>query len=311
MELHRIFGDTKIYPLPYERPSANIITEDDVSDQSSNVHSLYDAAEDNKKKANAFKIAREREELREKIMKEVMDKVLPDIEAYKFDDDASKKKKVDRFETITKILKYFACIELDLHDAVLSANIYHVRNSVRKITQGENPQPHLLNQFDQHGCTPLSYAVKINQSAVALFLLESGASPDYIDEGSGRTPIYYSVLNKNLEISNYLIAAGADANIVDFQCISPLMVAAAQNDVGHCQLLCKANGETDLQDEHGWTALHHAAMANAPDAIFFLLEEGINRDLRDVNKRKAIHIAKFKKHGECEYLLNSKPRKIV
>lgn len=307
--------DSKILPLEYEKPHIDGFV-DNRSEISSSVNSLPHEEESDdeidykRASTKSSRFLRQRDELRESIINDVFEKIMPDIKGYKFDDDAAKKQKV-RYERFTKLLKYFACIELDLHDAVLSGNLYHVRKSVRKITQGTHPQPELLNQFDQTGCTPLSLATKINHGSIVLFLLESGASPDYIDEGTGRTPLFYSILNKNYEISNFLLSAGANADTVDFQCISPLMIAAAQNDVQHCTTLCQCNVDLDVQDEHGWTALHHAAANNAPDAIFFLLEEGANRDFRDRNKRKAVHIAKFKKHGECEYQLNSKPRTIV
>lgn len=314
-----LFGyDAKIHPLEYGKPELDGY-DDNMSVVSSTLNSVHADEEsdedDNKYKysTKSSRIMRQRDQLRETVIKDVLDKILPDIEAYKFDDEETMKKKGNqRFKTCTKILKYFACIELDLHDAVLSANIHHVRSSVKKITQGANPQPELLNQFDQNGCTALSLAVKINQPAIVLFLLENGAAVDYIDASTGRTPLFYSVLNKNYEITSYLLASGSNPNTVDFQCISPLMIAANKNDVKHCKMLCaKGTVDIDLQDTHGWSALHHATLGNAPDTVFYLLEEGIDRDLRDQNKRKAIHIAKFKNHGECEFLLSSKARKLM
>ncbi len=70
-------------------------------------------------------------------------------------------------------------------------------------------------------------------------LIEHKALTDIVDEKTGRTPLMYSVINKNLEISHKLLKHGSTPNMSDFQCITPLMLAASQSDLKHCKVkLC-------------------------------------------------------------------------
>ena len=61
-----------------------------------------------------------------------------------------------------------------------------------------------------------------------------------------------------------------------------------------------------ILDENGWSAVHYCASTNASKALLFLLaEEGADKHLKDMNKRKAVDIAKFLEYGECIAILSS------
>jgi ankyrin repeat protein len=137
-------------------------------------------------------------------------------------------------------------------------------------------------------------------------LLDGNALPDIGDEFTGRTPLMYAVLNRNIEMVKSLVIASASVGMCDFQCITPLMLACSKGDLTCVKIFCNKFADVDDQDENGWTALHYCCQANAPKVIRYLIyEEGANRHLKDHRKRKPIDFAKFLDHGECVALLAS------
>lgn len=92
------------------------------------------------------------------------------------------------------------------------------------------------------GRTPLSLAVKIKHFEMVDLLLEHKALPEIIDETTGRTPLMFSVLLKTIKITTLLIKNGASVNFPDFKFMTALMIAAANKDIAHVQLLCKHLG---------------------------------------------------------------------
>lgn len=250
----------------------------------------------------AAKFGKNKDELRERIMQEVVDKILPDIGNYNdsgYVPPPKEKKKRKYRDNMIRFLKFVGCLTLELHDAVLTGSERQVRLALHKLYDEKDPHPELINQYNQNGLTALSIATKINNADIVGILLENNAVPDYIDEATGRTPIFYSVLNGNHRVTKMFLSCNASVNMVDFQCMSPLMIAASKNDILHVRMLLAVGAEIDLQDDQGWTALHHAAANNAPEVILALLNEGADKRIRDLNHRRPVNLAKFKNFGNC------------
>ena len=78
----------------------------------------------------------------------------------------------------------------------------------------------------------------------------------------------------NMIVADALITNNCDVNCVDWNGITPLMVAAHQ---GHEELVKKlifANAKVEMQDSDGLTALHHAASQNRIQCGILLVEGG-------------------------------------
>jgi ankyrin repeat protein len=118
-------------------------------------------------------------------------------------------------------------------------------------------------------------------------------------------------MNGTHSITRALMNHGASNSMPDFNCITPLMLACANNDVVHCKILCSKIIEIDAQDENGWTALHYCAFANAAKCTTFLINEGANRNIKDGNNRKPLHVARFKQSGDVEALLEDMKSKLA
>eukprot|EP01039_Chlorochromonas_danica_P001790 gene1791-1956_t len=294
----------------YESDESSELFENDNEDDLS---SLGTTSKRSRKKAKPIvsKLIQQRNEIRAKAVKEVMEKVMPDLGQYDIDGMTNIRKESDAGAMFIAWLKFLGCLDMDIHDAVLSGTLYKVRGSIQKYVLGPEGNPNLINQYNENGYTPLSLAVKIDNEEIVECLLDHHAEPDIIDESSGRTPLFFSVQVGNHSITKLLLRHHASVNMPDFKCITPLMIAASLNDVKHCEILCTKFAELDIQDENGWTALHYGAMTNAVAAVRFLVEQGANKNLRDRNKRKPLHLAKFKNFGECIAVLASTTKVLV
>ena len=147
-------------------------------------------------------------------------------------------------------------------------------------------------------------AVKINRYDIVDHLLVHGKPVvDLVDTKNGMSPLLYAIKNKNLEIVQMLLSRGASVKLCDFKCMTALMAACAGGDSNMpiiSILVEQYNADVDVQDENGWTALHYAVYANAPEIISFLLNTwGANRNIRDYKRTKPIQLALIKKYGQC------------
>lgn len=191
-----------------------------------------------KSKPVVSKLIQQRNEIRAKAVKEVMEKVMPDLGQYDIDGTTNIRKENNSGAVLIAWLKFLGCLDMDIHDAVLSGAVYKVRRSIEKYIIGPEGNPNLINQYNENGYTPLSLAVKIDNEEIVECLLDHHAEPDIIDESSGRTPLFFSVQIGNHSITNLLLRHRASVNMPDFKCITPLMIAASLNDVKHCDILC-------------------------------------------------------------------------
>lgn len=302
----------KVLPVGESKPDdENGIKDydDDDSQASSSLNSKLDEEEEELRrsrklldKKSAF--LRQKAELKDKILSEVMAAVMPDIGAY--DIDGMVRGRVEKKKgMVSRSLQILGLLDLELHEAVMTGSLFHVQRSIRRIMTGKHPNPLMINQYDEKGNTPLALAVKTRNVNLVNELLSKNALVDIGDEGNGRTPLIYSVLQGTHEITKLLLNFGATVDLSDFQCITPLMIAASQDDLLHCRMLCAKLAEVDSVDENGWTPLHYGAFGNALECCHFILTEGADRHKKDMNKRKPIDIAKFKNHGEIVALLST------
>ncbi len=64
----------------------------------------------------------------------------------------------------------------------------------------------------------------------------------------------------HLEATKLLLEEGANIDAVTgIELYTPMMMASGKNKPEMVRLLLEHNGNTNLKDKHGWTALHHAA----------------------------------------------------
>lgn len=116
-------------------------------------------------------------------------------------------------------------------------------------TQPLNP----TRELDPNARTPLMYAATGMDTPPYLgskLLIRRGAKLETKDK-SGRTALYWAVLERNLPYVQFLIRMKADVNTVDEYGWSPLFRAVTRNDVLMAQTLMRAGALTRIVTENG------------------------------------------------------------
>jgi len=104
----------------------------------------------------------------------------------------------------------------------------------------ENPLPQ----------SPLNEAIKLNETKIAMLLLEKGAK-----EQAHERLLHMTALNGNLELAAELVALGHDVNQRDDERMTPLHYAAQKNNAAILHFLLANGADKALKDKHGRTAL--------------------------------------------------------
>lgn len=92
----------------------------------------------------------------------------------------------------------------------------------------------------------------------ATLLLNQGANIDAQDE-TGATLLHQAVLYSNLNLVQWVLERGANIDIqVGNNCVTPLMLAAYQQDASMCQYLIERGATITIRDKDGETAADYA-----------------------------------------------------
>jgi ankyrin repeat protein len=99
----------------------------------------------------------------------------------------------------------------------------------------------------------------------------------------GRTPLFVSVMDGEIDISSTLINAGANVNARDKNLEAPLHFAARAYQVGSAKLLLEHGAKVDAQDSHGNTALYQAVFDSKGrgEMITLLLAHSADKHLKN------------------------------
>jgi hypothetical protein len=126
--------------------------EDDASIQSAVSSSIGDAV-GVKTEAKLDDTPKE-ETLKDRVIREVLEEVMPDIGAFDIDGTVEERATPSKGRCI-RCLKVFGLIDLEIHEAVLSGSLYHVQRSVNKIKFKKNKSGvvdiNMINQYDDGG----------------------------------------------------------------------------------------------------------------------------------------------------------------
>jgi ankyrin repeat protein len=91
----------------------------------------------------------------------------------------------------------------------------------------------------------------------------------------GSTALHEAVRADSLEISDLLIAAGADVKAATRYHITPLSLACKNGNAAIVEHLLKAGADPNSTSEEGQTALMSCSLSGKPDAIKVLLKAGV------------------------------------
>lgn len=137
-----------------------------------------------------------------------------------------------------------------------------------------------LNEADQYGCTPLSYAALFNRDQVAALLLANKADPNIRAESGSRstecpqTPLQIAASMGNLRMVSMLIDAGADVRATTDAGRTALHFAAVGSHLDVIRLLLGKGANIEARDKEGSSALDEAVWRGYLEVVAILLANG-------------------------------------
>jgi uncharacterized protein len=101
-------------------------------------------------------------------------------------------------------------------------------------------------------------------------------------QGDGSTALHWAAFRDDLEMAQFLIAAGANVKATTrLGGLTPIFMASKNGSAAMIELLLKAGADANSTDSHGTTPLMFAAGAGSTDAVKVLLDHGA-----DVNAKE-------------------------
>jgi len=159
-----------------------------------------------------------------------------------------------------------------------------------------------VNQQDAKGVTALHTAAFQNHPGVVQLLLMYHANVN-ISDRLGQPPIFFA---QSREVAYSLIAAEADLLHLNKRGQTALHITAHSGAYEAMAYLVEQgpmHNLVDLQDEHGRTALHHAAVRGHQDCVSRLMDVGADPSIKTNNNRTAMTLADEKEHTDVAYYI--------
>lgn len=153
---------------------------------------------------------------------------------------------------------------------------------------------------DQH---PLDIAVQNDKGDVVRLLVARGAEFDR-RSANGITALRMAVGRSNRDAAQALIEAGADVNLpAGQQQLTPLHMAAQENDSDMVWMLMRASAQPNAQDVKGQTPLHLAVTVSAHLSIPTLIAGGADVEALDGSGRTPLQLAAEQHRGSVLILI--------
>jgi len=138
-----------------------------------------------------------------------------------------------------------------------------------------------VNAANSGGGTPLMYAALVGDGGTVGLLLGHGADPRRV-ASTGWTPIMYAAAKGHVAVIMQLVEHGADPNAADIYGWTPLMRAVREKQLPVVEALLRMPEVKILaKDEHGGTALHHAAEMGFVEIVRRLVRAGADPTASD------------------------------
>jgi ankyrin repeat protein len=218
------------------------------------------------------------------------------------------------FDLIHQFIKYGYDINIrnDNNETLLMelCKTYYLKNKLieRFVTEFNAD----INLKDRNNKTALIHAVDYDRIENLKTLIKLGVNLKKHNQGAIAL-IRAVANNKNLEIIQSLINAGADVNYIDHNDSTPLIYAALQSRVQIVELLLSKGVDVNIRNENGMSALMVAATRDSDSGsnliIKMLLDAGADINLKNNNHQTAIDCAlAWKRESNANLIRNYKSK---
>jgi ankyrin repeat protein len=173
-----------------------------------------------------------------------------------------------------------------------------------------------INVFIKHDeCIQVLYcAVERGDICLVKYLVDQGLGVNYNFNGSyieedmicqGATPLHVAVLNKDINLIQYLIEKRADVNNADINEQTVLHLAVINDYIDIIKYLIEKGVDVNSYDVCTFTALHYAALNSSLEVVQYLIEGGADINLVDISNKTALHFAvEFGRTDIVKYLID-------
>jgi ankyrin repeat protein len=159
-----------------------------------------------------------------------------------------------------------------------------------ELARAKNERPS-DQDFYRLGASALHYAAWCGQQEIAELLLDYGADIDLVDDAHHATPIGWANENDQPDMVDFFVRRGAKLNFRQ---------AAMSNRIDVLEQLLKEDSSSlDFQDRNG-SALHAAAAWGRLEVTKWLLEKGMDVNIRAVEGKQFTPLIRASRAGRAE-----------
>src|SRR5262249_19642743 len=157
---------------------------------------------------------------------------------------------------------------LELHEAAAAGQIERVKQIV-------DANPELAGTYSPDGFPVFALACAFGHLPVAMYLFEMGAVVDGVaTNGTGYNALTGAVTGGRVEVVDWLLQNGAEANYVYGPGFTPLLVAAANGHLEITKMLLLHGADSGAKTGDGKSAVDLAEERHHPDVAALLRSHG-------------------------------------
>jgi ankyrin repeat protein/L-ascorbate metabolism protein UlaG (beta-lactamase superfamily) len=158
--------------------------------------------------------------------------------------------------------------------SVFSQDIYEAvkAGNTEKVAKYLQKDPGLLNSKNPDALTPLNLAAQDGQIEVAQFLLKKGADAELGDnENSG--PIHLAAIGGHKGVVDLLLKHGVSIDSRDDNGLTPLHFALSRRQVDMANYLIDQGADVKIQTNNSWSTLQFAVICGDLDLVKRIVEK--------------------------------------
>ncbi|XP_064473258.1 transient receptor potential cation channel subfamily A member 1 homolog isoform X2 [Ornithodoros turicata] len=176
------------------------------------------------------------------------------------------------------------------------------------------------NAIDSWGMTPLHHASLSGNAHVVKCLLPYSSVNKEATDKQGRTALHNAATLGDLEVVHMLVQDGANVNATDKKGLTAVHIAAKEGNLDVIRLLCGRCSESQVKeiaasghstadmlsklDRQQMSPLHYAVENNHPDIVRYLLENGVNPNVKSTTSYAPLNLAAIHSTVEvCKLLI--------